>query len=45
MAPTGVTASRLRSHVRATLEASTRGQVQSVDIRDADTLETAFPGR
>ncbi|SUZ31192.1 Pantothenate synthetase [Roseibaca ekhonensis] len=40
MAPTGVTASRLRSHVRATLEAEPRAQVQSVDIRDAETLET-----
>ncbi|NBB97083.1 MAG: pantoate--beta-alanine ligase [Alphaproteobacteria bacterium] len=40
MAPTGITASRLRSHVRATLEAEPRAQVQSVDIRDADTLET-----
>lgn len=40
MAPTGVTASRLRSHVRATLEAEPRAQVQSVDIRDAETLDT-----
>jgi pantoate--beta-alanine ligase len=40
MAPTGVTASRLRSHVRATLDAEPRAQVQSVDIRDAETLET-----
>jgi len=40
MAPTGVTASRLRSHVRATIEAEPRAQVQSVDIRDAATLET-----
>jgi len=40
MAPAGVTASRLRSHVRATLEAEPRAQVQSVDIRDAETLET-----
>jgi len=40
MAPTGITASRLRSHVRATLEAEPRAQVQSVDIRDAVTLDT-----
>ena len=40
MAPTGITASRLRSHVRATLEAEPRARVQSVDIRDAATLET-----
>lgn len=40
MAPTGITASRLRSHVRATLEAEPRAQVQSVDIRDAETLDT-----
>ena len=40
MAPSGVTASRLRSHVRATLEAEPRARVQSVDIRDAATLDT-----
>lgn len=40
MAPTGITASRLRSHVRATLEGEPRARVQSVDIRDAATLET-----
>lgn len=40
LAPTGITASRLRSHVRATLEAEPRAQVQSVDIRDAATLDT-----
>ena len=40
MAPSGVTASRLRSHVRAMLEAEPRAQVQSVDIRDAVTLDT-----
>ncbi len=40
MAPTGITASRLRSHVRARLEAEPRARVQSVDIRDAATLET-----
>ena len=39
MAPTGVTASRLRSHVRARLESEPRAQVSSVDIRDAATLE------
>lgn len=38
LAPSGITASRLRSHVRATLEAEPRAQVQSVDIRDAATL-------
>lgn len=38
MACTGITASRLRSHVRATLEAEPRARVQSVDIRDAETL-------
>ncbi|TVS01976.1 MAG: pantoate--beta-alanine ligase [Rhodobacteraceae bacterium] len=38
MAPTGITASRLRSHVRARLEAEPRARVQSVDIRDAATL-------
>ncbi len=40
MAPTGITASRLRSHVRATLEGEPRARVQSVDIRDAATLDT-----
>ena len=40
LAPTGITASRLRSHVRATLEAEPRAHVQSVDIRDAATLDT-----
>ena len=40
MAPTGITASRLRSHVRATIESEPRAQVQSVDIRDAETLVT-----
>lgn len=40
MAATGITASRLRSHVRATLEAEPRARVASVDIRDAQTLET-----
>ncbi|MCC5954742.1 MAG: pantoate--beta-alanine ligase [Natronohydrobacter sp.] len=40
MAPSGITASRLRSHVRATLEAEPRARVQSVDIRDAATLDT-----
>lgn len=40
MARTGITASRLRSHVRATLEAEPRARVQSVDIRDALTLDT-----
>ncbi len=40
MAPSGITASRLRSHVRAMLEAEPRARVQSVDIRDAATLAT-----
>lgn len=39
LAPSGITASRLRSHVRATLEAEPRAQVQSVDMRDAATLQ------
>ncbi len=38
LARDGVTASRLRSHVRARLEAEPRADVQSVDIRDAETL-------
>jgi pantoate--beta-alanine ligase len=40
MATTGVTAARLRSHVRARLEAEPRARVQSVEIRDAQTLES-----
>ncbi|MDD7971180.1 pantoate--beta-alanine ligase [Roseinatronobacter alkalisoli] len=40
MAPTGITASRLRSHVRARLEGEPRAQVQSVDIRDAASLDS-----
>ena len=40
MAATGITAARLRSHVRATLEAEPRARVQSVDIRDAQSLDT-----
>ena len=40
MAAQGITASRLRSHVRATLQAEPRARVQSVDIRDAATLAT-----
>ena len=39
LARTGTTASRLRSHVRARLDSEPRAQVQSVDIRDAATLE------
>ncbi|MGY6547572.1 MAG: pantoate--beta-alanine ligase [Roseinatronobacter sp.] len=39
-AQTGITASRLRAHVRATLDAEPRARVQSVDIRDAATLAT-----
>ena len=38
LAAEGTTASRIRSHVRARLEAEPRADVQSVDIRDADTL-------
>jgi pantoate--beta-alanine ligase len=38
LARTGITASRVRSHVRARLEAEPRARVQSVDIRDAETL-------
>jgi pantoate--beta-alanine ligase len=36
----GQTASRIRSHVRAMLEAEPRAKVQSVDMRDADTLDS-----
>jgi pantoate--beta-alanine ligase len=39
LARTGTTASRLRSHVRARLDSEPRAQVQSVDIRDALSLE------
>ncbi|MCC5983964.1 MAG: pantoate--beta-alanine ligase [Rhodobacteraceae bacterium] len=38
LARDGVTAARIRSHVRARLEAEPRADVQSVDIRDAETL-------
>lgn len=38
LARDGVTASRIRAHVRARLEAEPRADVQSVDIRDAGTL-------
>ncbi len=38
MAKTGITASRLRAWVAATLGAEPRADVQSVDIRDATTL-------
>ncbi len=38
MAATGVTASRLRAHLRATLDACPRADVRSVDIRDAHDL-------
>jgi pantoate--beta-alanine ligase len=40
LAREGVTASRLRAWVAATLQAEPRADVQSVDIRDARTLET-----
>ncbi len=38
LAATGITASRLRSHVRARLGSEPRAQVRSVDIRDAESL-------
>lgn len=38
MAKTGITASRLRAWVAATIAAEPRADVQSVDIRDATTL-------
>ena len=38
LARRGATASRLRAHVRARLAAEPRADVQSVDIRDAETL-------
>ena len=38
LAADGVTATRLRAHVRARLEREPRADVQSVDIRDAETL-------
>lgn len=38
LAQAGQTASRIRSHVRAMLEAEPRAKVQSVDMRDSDTL-------
>lgn len=40
MAKTGITASRLRAWVAAHIGAEPRADVQSVDIRDAQTLET-----
>lgn len=40
LAQAGHTASRIRSHVRALLEAEPRANVQSVDIRDAATLDS-----
>lgn len=39
LAQQGVTASRLRAHVRARLDAEPRASVQSVDIRDAASLD------
>ncbi|NYS26277.1 pantoate--beta-alanine ligase [Rhodobacteraceae bacterium 2376] len=38
LAAEGTTASRIRSHVRARLDGEARADVQSVDIRDAETL-------
>ena len=40
MAKTGITASRLRAGVAARIGAEPRADVQSVEIRDAQTLET-----
>ncbi|MCW1934849.1 pantoate--beta-alanine ligase [Pararhodobacter zhoushanensis] len=40
MAKTGITASRLRAWVAATLQADPRAELQSADIRDAETLAT-----
>ncbi len=40
MARTGTTASRLRAWVAAHIGAEPRAEVQSVDIRDAETLDT-----
>jgi len=40
MAKTGITASRLRAWVAAHIQSEPRADVQSVDIRDAGTLET-----
>jgi pantoate--beta-alanine ligase len=38
MARTGITASRLRAWVAATIQAEPRADLQSADIRDATTL-------
>lgn len=38
MVPSGITASRLRAWIAATLGAEPRADLQSVDIRDAETL-------
>lgn len=40
MARTGITASRLRAWVAATIQAEPRADLQSADIRDAETLES-----
>jgi len=40
MAQSGITASRLRAWVAATIQAEPRADLQSADIRDAETLET-----
>lgn len=40
MAKTGITASRLRAWVAATIQAEPRADLQSADIRDAVTLES-----
>jgi pantoate--beta-alanine ligase len=40
LARTGITASRLRAWVAATIQAEPRADLQSADIRDAETLET-----
>jgi pantoate--beta-alanine ligase len=39
MAPTGITASRLRAWVAAHIQAEPRADLQSADIRDAETLD------
>ena len=39
MAPTGITASRLRAWVAAHIQSEPRADLQSADIRDAETLE------
>jgi pantoate--beta-alanine ligase len=40
MAKTGITASRLRAWVAAHIQAEPRADLQSADIRDAQTLQS-----